>query len=233
MQRLILTALTTLVIVFPSQKILAQSRPTYDIAETPWETAFGNHRAVVEVSRKAEAVKLYFDWRRHDKNPEKRRLLIVNATTGDSIQNVHRLIINNETCKLVFGPAEKGNYHFYYLPFKPDTLWGYYRYDYLQKESTADKDWITSNKLKNPKNLEKLPRARVEKIEARTAFDSFYPMEVIATAVEREEFINSSKSDYIAITEGREFPIRMRDHPPLKWIKEGISHKFEGTVQKK
>ncbi|MBJ6368598.1 glycoside hydrolase domain-containing protein [Snuella sedimenti] len=210
----------------------AQSEVNYGIADTPWEAGFGNHRAVVEVAKKADAVKLDLNWRRHDKNPEDRRLLIINAKTGDTIPNIHRLDVNNEYCKLVFGPVDEGTYYFYYLPFKPDKEWGFYRYGYLKKEDTPSKHWMEENKLDRSKKLKKLPRAICTEIQARTDFDSFYPMEVTATQAEQEQLVNSTASDYIAIAEDRKYPIKMRNYLPLKWIKEGVTHQFEGKAQK-
>ena len=46
---------------------------TYAVAETPWNEALGNHRAVLAVDAPVEAVKLSFDWRRPDKEVENRR----------------------------------------------------------------------------------------------------------------------------------------------------------------
>lgn len=209
-----------------------QTTIKYGTPSSPWNAGFGNHRAVVQVTKKADAVKLDFNWRRHDKNPDERRFLIVNAQTGDTIPNIHRLSVDNETCKLVFGPVEKGTYHFYYLPFKPDNEWGFYRYGYLKKEDAPSKHWMDENKLEQPKKLKKLPKAICAEIQARTEFDSFYPMEVTAIQAEQEQLVSLTNSDYIAIAEDRRYPIKMRHHLPLKWIKEGITHQFEGTTQK-
>ena len=210
----------------------AQSEITYSTANTPWNLGFGNHRAVIEVPKKANAVMLDFKWRRHDKKTDDRRFLIINTKTGDTIPNIHRLTVSNETCKLVFGPVEKGTYHFYYLPFKPDREWGSYRYNYLKKENSPSKHWMEVNQLEQSKKLNKLPKAICTEIQSRTNFDSFYPMEVIATQTEVDELLNSTSSDYIAIAEDRRYPIKMRDYLPLKWIKDGLTHRFEGTAQK-
>ena len=210
----------------------SQSEVKYGIAEIPWEAGLGNHRAILEVPKKAEAVKLNFSWRRHDESIEKRRFIIVNAKTGDTIENIHRLEVNNEKCELVFGPVKKGIYHFYYLPFKPDTEWGYYKYGYLDREKSPDRVWITDNKLNNVKRLSKLPKAICTEIQARKEFDSFFPMEVVATKEELKKIVDGSDSNYIAIAEDRKHPIKMRDHLPLKWIKEGISGSFEGNAMR-
>ncbi|RTE54071.1 hypothetical protein EHW67_09095 [Arenibacter aquaticus] len=210
----------------------SQSEVEYSVAETPWEAGLGNHRAILEVPNKAEAVKVNFSWRRHDKNPEKRQFVIINSRTGETIKNIHRIEINNEKCELVFGPAEKGEHLFYYLPYKPDPEWGYYKYGYLEQEKSPDLLWVTDNKLSNAKRLRKLPKATCKEIQSRTDFDSFYPMEVVATQEELEEFVSTAESAYIAIPEDRKYPIKMRDHLPFKWIENGIEQHFKGSAQR-
>ena len=208
----------------------AQSELTYSIADSPWEDSFGNHRALLNVTKSSDAVRLNFNWRRHDDAPEKRQLLIVSAKTGDTIQNIKRLTVNQEKCELVFGPVEKGAYHFYYLPFKPDHKWGYYRYGYLKQEASPNSNWVSKHKLDNPKKVSKLSQAICVEIQARKAFDSFYPMEVTATKNEVKSLIANSKSSYIAFAENRKNPIKMRNYLPSKWIKDGITNTFEGTA---
>ena len=218
--------------VFIGNNMNAQSEIDYSIADTPWEDSFGNHRAILEVNKSAKAMRLDFDWRRHDNTPEKRQFIIVNSKTGDTVENIHRLNINKEKCELVFGPVDIGIYYFYYLPFKPDLEWGYYRYGYLKKEKSPNIAWVTDNKLNNSKNIQKLPKAICKEIQARKEFDSFYPMEVTATQDELTRYVNSTNTDYIAIAEDRINPIKMRDYLPLKWIKDGITKQFEGTADR-
>ncbi|MCK0158277.1 DUF6067 family protein [Cellulophaga sp. F20128] len=210
----------------------SQSEVKYSIAESPWEAELGNHRAVIEVGKKSEAIKLDFKWRRHDESPEKRQFIIVNSKTGDTIENIHRLEVTKEKCKLVFGPAEKGSYYFYYLPFKPDLEWGYYKYGYLDREKLPKSTWLSNNKLNNRKIINRLSEAICHEIQARREFDSFYPMEVTATQDEVYQFANSLNVDYFAFTEDRRNPIRMRDNLPLKWIKDGVTNQFEGTAER-
>lgn len=213
--------------------ISAQSEITYTIAEQPWGEGFGNHRAIIEVSKSANAVRLDFNWRRHDANPEKRRFLIINAKTGDTIQNIRRQIVSKEKCELIFGPVDDtGLYYFYYLPFKPDKEHGSYRYGYLGKEKNPEANWVNINKLNKPKNIHKLPVAICKEIQARKPFDSFYPMEVTATTKELENFLLKNNDDYIPFPENREFPIKMRDKLPLRWIKKEHINKFEGKTQR-
>ena len=90
----------------------------YTVTKNPWEESLGNHRAVLKVESIADAIKMDITWRRHDPNPEQRKFIIIEATSGDTIPNIHRLEVNNEKCALVFGPVKHpGTYFFYYLPY--------------------------------------------------------------------------------------------------------------------
>lgn len=60
----------------------------------------------------------------------------------------------------------------------------------------------------------KSTRAKVVRVESRQAFDSFYPMEVAATAREKENYINWHKASLYLFAEDRRFPIRMRSNLP-------------------
>lgn len=98
----------------------AQSRQgyTYSVPSAPWEESFGNHRAVLQVDQPAEVTALEFEWRRPDKDVDRKRYLIIHAETGDTVPNIKRLEVTNEHCRLLFGPiTQKGTYYFYYLPY--------------------------------------------------------------------------------------------------------------------
>ena len=93
----------------------------YSVPEESWEESFGNHRALIQVDQPEDAVHIKFLWRRHDLSPDKRRMMIIHAESGDTIQNIYRIKVNNELCELVFGPARQaGTYYFYYLPYTPE-----------------------------------------------------------------------------------------------------------------
>ena len=94
---------------------------SYEVAGKPWAAGLGDHRAILSVARPSGAVRLKIAWRLHDLHPDENRFLIICAATGDTIENVYRISVNNEQCDIGFGPVAKpGNYYFYYLPFKPD-----------------------------------------------------------------------------------------------------------------
>ncbi len=211
--------------------LLAQELP-YGIGNWASEE-MGNHRAVIQVNKPSDAVKIDFLWRRHDLSPEKRRMVIICAETGKEVSNVYRLRIDNERCELVFGPAEKaGTYYFYYLPYSPVTN-AYDSGDYLPPEEKPDEDWEKRHRLSGEKSAWKgVKNALVTEIQARTEFHSFSPMEVPATKAEVSAFLRKHTGEYLVFPESREFPVRMPDALPLRWIQKETGAVFSGAAQK-
>ncbi|GAB3664564.1 DUF6067 family protein [Echinicola sediminis] len=202
----------------------------YSVANEPWEEAYGNHRAVVEVGQAAEALILDLEWRRHDKDPGDKRFIIVNSETGEEVENIHRIKVDQETCKLAFGPVKNaGTYYFYYLPFEIQEEYGFYNKDYLPVESKPNSDWLKSSGLVNGA-LTPLTKASLEGFQSRTAFDSFFPMEVIALQSEKKKLQSEYKADFLIFPEDRKLPIRMLDEIPYRWIQQGPSAVFEGEA---
>jgi len=198
----------------------------YSIPETPWSESLGNHRAVLQVNEPADAVELNITWRRHDRNPEERKFIIIHES-GDTIKNIHRILVNNEYCQLVFGPAQKsGKYFFYYLPYEVQEEYGFYNKNYLKPEKEPEKSW--SDKIE----ISEFPKATLVEFQSRTAFDSFYPMEIIALQSEKDSMLKFYKTDFLVFPEDRKFPIRMLDEIPEKWILSGSSQEFKGEAQK-
>ena len=207
--------------------------PIYTVAAIPWAEELGNHRALIEIRDPADAVHLRIPWRRHDPNPDKKRFIILRESSGDTIANILRVSVNQEECELVFGPVPNpGDYAFYYLPFKPDPEHGFYRYGYLPPEPLPDNDWVEDNGLRDPGIIAGLPLVFCRQIQARTEFDSFYPMEVIPTANEKETFLDQHNADYLIFPESRNNPIRMRMEIPQKWIHSNPGAPFKGTAMR-
>lgn len=207
----------------------AQEIP-YEVPKRSWPESFGNHRAVIEVSKNSSAVSLDLMWRRHDRDIKNKRFLIIDAEKGDTIKNIKRYHVSQESVKLVFGPAQKGEYYFYYLPYRVQPGHGFYSGDYLKPEGKLQEKWQERLPEKWGEKTDKLLAAQVTAIQARTAFNSFYPMEVTATKTEKERLITQNPNPYLIFPESRRFPIRMKDNIPLRWIKEDPSKEFSGTV---
>jgi len=120
----------------------------YSVPKTPWPESFGNHRAVLQISKPAEVVILDILWRRHDPDPHKKQLIIVEASTGDTIANILRYSVTSERCRLAFGPVKKaGTYFFYYLPYEVQENWGFYGKGYLKPEKSPSGKWVNINKV--------------------------------------------------------------------------------------
>lgn len=216
-----------------SMQCSAQSIVDYKVAEIPWEAGLGNHRAVLNVDHPVDAAYLKLEWRRHDKNPDSKRFIIMNVETGSKVQNIQRIHIDNERCEIVFGPIkDPGDYFFYYLPFEPQEGHGFYAKNYLKKESKPDFAWVKRNKLHKKGKVEKLYKSKPVAIESRTPFDSFYPMEVIALQKEKETYRKKFKIAYHLFAEDRKYPVRMMDDIPQKWLNNDQPTTFSGEAMK-
>lgn len=203
----------------------------YGVASQLWPEGDGNHRAVLSLD-KAEAVKLVFEWRRQDKNIDQRRFVIVNAETGKTVPYIKRLLVNNEVCELVIGPVEEsGTYYFYYLPYEVYTGYGRFGGRYLAPEEAPPSAWW--DKVKDDKNL---PEAKILRVESRTKHDSFYPMEVVATAKElatyKDAYKQEQKTPYWLFPEDRLNSIRTTKYIPAKWLSYKQGTPFKGETKK-
>lgn len=226
----------------------------YTVAKTPWETeirdnsrqkartdiqptapnhlSLGNHRALIHIPAAGGAAYLDLEWRRHDKRIDKPRFIIINAQTQDTVKNIYRAEVNNEHCNIIFGPVVEGDYYFYYLPYHIQGGWGGYSKGYATGEPLPGENWLTKNKVKEG-DLNNYIETKCIEIQARTEFDSFYPMEVIATKKEKETLITANReSKFLLFPEDRKFPIRMLDNIPQKWILNPLTNKFDGTASR-
>jgi hypothetical protein len=192
-------------------RILAVEEVPYAIAKEPWADGLGNHRAVLRAEQKADAVFARIPWRRRDRDPERKDLILLDATTGLRVTNVARFSDDRFEGVLAFQPQTvPGDYFVYYLPYPPEKGWGSYTLDYFKPQDKADPAWKATvaqasapaggeaASLASPTNaggtpaLRTLPAARLLRLEARTEFDSFYPMEVVATPEEVQAMLDRS-----------------------------------------
>ena len=236
--------LAILVFTFISfQSFLSAEEVPYGVGS--WdENSYGNHRAVVHVSEKVDAVWVRIPWRRRDYNPEDKNIIIIDAKTDERVRFVYHADINREFGDLIFQPATApGDYYVYYMPYKRALGWGSYPdYDYPGPDlllSSGQKfryrTWLGRHGLTHERQSKKtwrtLPKAKVVGIQAVDEFNSFYPMEVIATAEEVDQLIAKYPEEaFLLFPEDRKFPIRMRDDLPLKWIKTGPQKTFRGEA---
>lgn len=184
----------------------------------------GNHRAVVEVSEASDLVSATVPWRRRDANPQEKGIIVINATTGERVANILRQSVTTEKGEIIFDASSgKGEYYIYYLPYK--TSGGPYpKINYLKENVAPSSTWLSKAKQASFTNL---PKARFRMFEALSSFDSFYPMEITATDIEKQALAqDNSNKPFILFPEYREFPIRMFDNIPYRWTVRGASSKF-------
>ncbi|NND70142.1 MAG: hypothetical protein HKN43_01045, partial [Rhodothermales bacterium] len=197
----------------------------------------GNHRAVVTIDSMQTtkpAVVARIEWRRPDKSPEDKALIVFDAATMDTIKNVFVLGIDNHAGTVAFEPrAESDTYLVYYMPYQ--TTGGYYpKVSYLEGgNSEAGEDWFSS--LDNSAELRALAgeeQVNAREIQSVNDFHSFFPMEVAATEDEVDELLSVEERDFYYFPEDRSRPIRMRNMLPYHWASRDLQPLFSGTARR-
>ena len=207
----------------------AQSAPR-TVAVTPWDAeALGNHRAVLRVSAVGRFAHVQVVWRRPDRHPELKGVLLISEAGGAPISNVRRGVITQDVGDFDFEPtAGPGRYYLYFLPFKSGGKSNYPNVTYLPVMSTADTAWLSAlGRSSAP------PSAIVEQFEAVDSLNSFAPMEVIATGDEMAMLERAhATSPYLVFPEDRLHSIRMRDQLPQRWVERGPARMFSDTARR-
>jgi hypothetical protein len=219
-------------IVFLNLLLLCYCLPARQIPFTngnnTWNPdSLGNHRAVVVFTGKGNIAKVMIAWRRRDSNPDKKRIIVQDAKTGKKITNVKTIDINRESGTILFEPVSgKGTYYIYYMPYIYEGLkTNYPKGLYYKPENTADENWLSSITTDITTNC------RVKEIQSINAFNSFYPMEVIATAAETNSLIaKNSNNSFLVFPENRQYPVKMRDDLPQRWILKGEQRTFTDSA---
>lgn len=197
---------------------------------------WGNHRVVIRVDRPADAVRLRILWRRRDYNPQDKNIVIMDAENGQRIRNVYRVHIDREWGDLVIQPRTvPGKYFVYYMPYVTSGSKHYPKVDYQAPEETAEPQWLERHGLAagNGTGIERhpFPEAKVLEIQSIDEFNSFYPMEVIATRSEVQQLLaRHAGAAYLLFPEDRRRPIRLGRDLPLRWIRTGAKKTFRGEA---
>jgi len=207
----------------------------YGVGSWP-ERGHGNHRAVLRVTQPAGAVWAHIEWRRRDRQPEKKAVLIFDAQ-NQRVENVVCIHIRREYGDIIFQPISgPGEYYVYYLPYNP----GVGNFDdpgtYFPPQETAHPQWRAAHGL-TPEGIaagrwRNLPRAQLVEIQARGEFHRMDPMEIIATEEEINALLASyPQRSYLLFPEDRKYPIKMPDDLPYRWIQRGPQEEFAGQAQ--
>jgi hypothetical protein len=185
-----------------------------------WDAeTLGNHRAVVRVAEKADAVWAHIPWRRRDLEPEKKNI-IVSDDAGKRVTNLLRINVNRSYGDILFQAPNPGNYYVYFLPYVSKGR-NYPVVTYPAPENSADPSWQRIAQAAMSRSDRPFPQASLVEIQAIDEFNSFYPMEIIATPEEIRGLLaaNSGKK-FLLFPEDRRYPIRMTDDLPQKWVVE-------------
>jgi len=232
----------------------------YGVGTWDPESGLGNHRAVVRVEAPAPgkpgaqarnggqpvmtaefpkasaAVRVRIPWRRHDIDPEKKNIIVVDAATGARLANVHPLAVSRESGDIVFEPRTvPGDYYVYFMPYKSEGRKNYPNVKYDQRQATADPAWLAANGLAAGgmalTAANAIPSAKIIEIQSADEFSTFYPMEVIATAAETDALLKARPDPpYFLFPENRLFPIRMAGDLPQRWITSGPGKSLRGEA---
>ncbi|MEP6728010.1 MAG: glycoside hydrolase domain-containing protein [Bacteroidota bacterium] len=191
--------------------------------------SLGNHRAVVTCHGAGKLVRVIIEWRRRDNNPQGKKIIVQDAKTGKQIENVSTGNINREYGDIYFEAVSgPGKYYVYYMPYRNEGRSNYPRGVYLQATATANPQW-----LQTIHPLAFKPNAVCNEIQSINAFNSFYPMEVIATAKETDAIKKKFAGDpFIIFPEDRMHPVRMKKDLPQRWIIKGTTANFAGVAGK-
>ena len=219
-----------------------------------WETdlpagekgrSLGNHRARVMLESgltRAPAVRVHIPWRRHDANPEKKAIRVVDATSGAVLANAIAVRVTADSGDVVFAPnADSAVYFVYYFPY--ETSGGHYpKLHYVPPNvpptGGAESAWLrkigvdSADVSPESPAIKALPLARTLRIQSINEFHSFFPMEVVATAEEMDSLRADHPDDWLLFPEYREYPIRMRHHLPHHWAIRGPGNSFEATARR-
>ena len=195
-----------------------------------WETeGLGYHRAVIYVNKPAEAVKTKIPWRRLDK-PEDKNLIMIDALTGQRVNNIYCTERNKDFGEIVFEPVSgEGEYYLYYMPSRLEQkVWWSPNTEYEMPMDTYDAKWRRSTEGSIDTHI-----AKTIRFESRDDFNSFYPMETPVTESELSDLLQkNSDKEFLIFPEDRNYPVRMTEAVPLRWYAKGANNGFEGSARK-
>jgi hypothetical protein len=208
---------------------LSAQEITYTNGNNSWNAdSLGNHRVVVQFNGEGKVARVTIPWRRRDDNPAGKKIIVTDVQTNQLILNVVAKNITSEQGDIYFEPVSgRGTYCIYYMPYKSEGRANYPKGVYLTPVQTAAQDWVSAVDYNMP------PNAVTKEMQSIDAFNSYYPMEIIATQKETDNLVTKYKTKpFIIFTEDREHPVKMKNKLPQRWIQKGSSNTFAGSADK-
>lgn len=205
-----------------------------------WDAdSLGNHRAVVRVRQAAAAVRVTIPWRRRDRLPEQRDIVVMAALSGRAMR-VARGSITPEAGTIAFEPADgPGEYDVYYLRYTGSVRANYPRVSY-PPPAPPDSAWLGSIGLVGAAGAagaagadawRSLPEAELVEIQAAGDWNRVDPMELVAGPGEvRHLLARHPGAPMLLFPEEREHPIRMTDALPRRWTLAGANTPVRATA---
>jgi hypothetical protein len=86
------------------------------VADAPWKAERGSQRADLRVGAGAPAVRAHLPWRRRDRRPEEKAVLVFGAAGGERVRNVVAISVDRERGEIAFEASRAGDHHVYYMP---------------------------------------------------------------------------------------------------------------------
>ncbi len=207
----------------------------YTSGNLQWNAdSLGNHRFILhltaaEFAKNRSVAQAVIPWSRHDDDPGEKRVIVIAEKGAVPVNNNKVLKADNESGSLLFEPvAGPGTYFVYYMPYKNEGRSNYPKGVYLAPAETANDAWIRQTMLRKV-----FARADTKAYESIDAFNSFYPMEIIATKNETAALVKTAGSKgYIVFPEDRMHPVKMTEYLPQRWVQQGIKNSFTDTAAK-
>ena len=151
-------------------------------------------------------------------------------TGGTRIPNLYRRNMTREFGDLAFQPVDgAGDYYLYYLPYRGSITSNYPRIFYPAPAAPADPAWLRRCRSA----VGQAAAATVVAMESIDEFNSFSPMQVIATAAETRALVKSSgTAPFMLFPEDRTRSIRMRHDLPAAGLRRNRAATVTGTAMR-
>ncbi|MEO8221927.1 MAG: glycoside hydrolase domain-containing protein [Specibacter sp.] len=192
---------------------------------------YGNHRIVVTVAALppgCRAVTATLPWRRQDPTPADVDVIVVSAATGTRVRNVVTGERNRAHGTFTFEPIDgAGDYFFYYLPYSMAGHAHYPQAQYLPARPTADPAWVGAVSpgvfwAEQGLSASDAPSAAAIRYEAASEWDTFAPMNFIATDAELAALHAAhAGAPFMLFAQDRRHAISLKDAIPAHWAIAG------------
>ena len=146
-----------------------------------WSETLGEPPGEIQVTEKADAVWVHLPWRRHDRNLEKQSILIVDAATGKTIENVARVEDRPRVGRPGVSAGHRaGRILRLLFPLRDQPGYGWYAGDYLPPKATAVRMAQASRidgRTDCRGGLAEIPAGHRARVPGPDEFERFDPME--------------------------------------------------------